>query len=271
MDRLFVLICVIALGVISSAGPVAAQTDENTLLKMMQQGNYPIGDNLSDNGGMFIIPKPTSTQKQQEILTKKIDGTINNLTSQTLNQTKNLENRLSQTDGLLANQTQKLENRLAQTNVVLTNQTQKLENRLVETGNQLSTQLENFELKLSNLSSNLNNLTLFFDGRFEDLKESTRHAVLDTQNDTITRVVSFLSNQSAVLEETMGNQTLKAFNIWIEQAIEVRLKIWFREQFFQFKNHVSDMVEYFNNQIRNGRVDLLKSLEQSTNSKIFIF
>lgn len=67
---------------------------------LKNSGQDTTGTALS-SGGMFIIPKPTSTQQQQEKLSKELNGTIQALSSQTSNQTQKLESRIERIEGLL--------------------------------------------------------------------------------------------------------------------------------------------------------------------------
>ena len=78
--------------------PQQPKLGREAVLDMLQKAGKESSDvnggaALSE-GGMIYIPKPTSTQKQQEKLTKALNGTISALSSKTSDQAHQLELKL---------------------------------------------------------------------------------------------------------------------------------------------------------------------------------
>lgn len=152
-----------------------APSGESMMELFKKTGQDPSGTALSGNG-MFMIPKPTSTQKQQEKLAKEINGTISVLSSQTSNQMSKLNDKISDVTRLFESLETNQKNGFANLNSVLSSQ---MSDQMSKINDKIADVDRYFESLESNQKNGFANLNSMLNSQMSDQMSKINNKIAD--------------------------------------------------------------------------------------------
>lgn len=232
--------------------PGTTAYDESSMMDLLSKTDT--GTAIANNGGgMFYIPKPTSTQKQQEKLTKVISSSISDLSSKTQNQTQKLAEKLK---GI----TKSIDGTLNDLTTKAMNNSQQLEGKFMNASRSLNNTIQTLASKADNNRQLLENRLTGVTQAFEKLQNSF--------GQNVEAIKTGLESSRARLQDFIAHEHKKAELKW-NYVVESTLNALVSDQFDKLAKHITGQFDKYRDAESNA-TQLTLSTGNYPGSKIII-